>query len=293
MHALGELGQDVVRALVEDRVRRVEAKAVDVVVAHPHALRSGSPTRGRRPARSHRVAPERVVPVGEVRAEGADRLGAGADVVVDDVEQDAEAGRVGGVDEAREPVRAAVGGVRRVGVDAVVAPAALAGEGGDGHQLDRGHAQLAQALEVRDHAVERALLRERPDVQLVDDEVVERDAVPRGVRPAEAARVDDLRRPADALRLEARAGIRPRLPVEDVQVVVARAGLQDRLPDAVAGRDQIVVAGGHANGGARRVRRPDAELHAPLNGSGPEGPPECCWCRQGPDSTREPPESDP
>ena len=57
-----------------------------------------------------RLAPERLVLVGEVRAERLERRDAGrADVVVDDVEHHAEAGRVRGVDEAREPLRPAVG----------------------------------------------------------------------------------------------------------------------------------------------------------------------------------------
>jgi hypothetical protein len=64
--------------------------------------------------------------------------------------------------------------MRRVDVDAVVAPATLAGEGRDGHQLDRGHAQAAQRLESRDHGVERSLVGERPDMQLVQHELLER-----------------------------------------------------------------------------------------------------------------------
>ena len=99
-----------------------------------------------------------------------------------------------GVDEPREPVRAAVGRVRRAGVDAVVAPAALAGERRDRHQLDRGDAELAQRREVRDRAVEGALAREGADVELVDHELVERSAVPAASRPGERARVDDARR---------------------------------------------------------------------------------------------------
>ena len=67
-------------------------------------------------------------------------------MVVDDVEDDREALGVGGVDEAREVLRACRrpewGGVE---VDAVVAPAVAAGELGERHQLDRGHAELAQA----------------------------------------------------------------------------------------------------------------------------------------------------
>ena len=59
-----------------------------------------------------------------------------------------------------------------------------------------------------DRRLERALLGERPDVQLVDHRVLQlRAAVPAAVGPREAPRVDDARRPAQALGLPpARAG---------------------------------------------------------------------------------------
>src|SRR2546430_6704233 len=110
--------------------------------------------------------------------------------------------------------------MRRERVYAVVAPVAIAGERGDGHQLDRSDAELAQPAQVLDHGVERSLRRERPDVQLVEDEVVERELRPWG--DVEARRVDDPRRSEDPLRLVARAGIGPRVvPAEDVPVIFA------------------------------------------------------------------------
>ena len=74
-----------------------------------------------------------------------------------------------GVDQALEAVRAAVGVVGRVQVDAVVAPAALAGELGDGHQLDGVDAEVDEVVEVVDGAVEGPLGGERADVELVED----------------------------------------------------------------------------------------------------------------------------
>ena len=63
---------------------------------------------------------------------------------------------MGGVDEPGEPLRAAVGAVRREDEDAVVAPAALAGERRDRHQLDRGDAELGQRGQPRGRRVERS-----------------------------------------------------------------------------------------------------------------------------------------
>jgi hypothetical protein len=88
------------------------------------------------------------VALGEERPVDLERLHAArADVVVDDVEDDAQTGAVGGVDEARQAVRAAIGRVGGREVDAVVAPPVVAGELGDRHELDVGDAQLGQRRE--------------------------------------------------------------------------------------------------------------------------------------------------
>ena len=146
-----------------------------------------------------------------------------ADVVVDDVEDHRQAARVRGVDELLQPERAAVGGLGGALVDAVVAPAARAGELGDRHQLDRRHAELGQRGEVRDRALEGALGRERADVQLVDDAVVQAGGAELAVGPLEGERVDDPRGPAQALGLPARARVGQLDAVEHEHVVVALA----------------------------------------------------------------------
>src|SRR5437763_913171 len=81
------------RARVVDRVHRVEAQAVDVIVADPAARAVDDPV-------AHLVAvgsvevdgrsPRRPVAVGEVRAEVGQVVPLRTDVVVDDVEHDAE-----------------------------------------------------------------------------------------------------------------------------------------------------------------------------------------------------------
>ena len=151
--ALGQLAQHVAGPVVVDGVDRVEAQAVDVEVAHPAGRALQHPLAdavGVLAVEVDRLAPRRLVALGEERSEGLERLdAAGADVVVDDVEDDAEARGVGGVDEARQAVRAAVGRVGGGEVDAVVAPAVVAGELGDRHELDVGDAELGQRRQPR------------------------------------------------------------------------------------------------------------------------------------------------
>ena len=149
---LSELGEHVLRGLVvEDREDGVQAEAVDPEVVHPQ-LRVLDRPLAHGPLREvDRAAPGGLVAVGDVGAEGGDRLRARAEVVVDDVEDHGEADAVRGVDEAGEAVRAAVGGVDGGEVEAVVAPAPVAGEGGDRHQLDRRARRVAaRARQVRD-----------------------------------------------------------------------------------------------------------------------------------------------
>lgn len=103
------------------------------------------------------AAPQGVVGLGEVGAEAAEVVPCGAEVVVDDIERDTEAAGVRGVDEALQRRRTSVGVVDGVEGDAVVAPAALARESGDRHQLDDVDAELGEVVEALDRRVERAL----------------------------------------------------------------------------------------------------------------------------------------
>src|ERR1700761_1199680 len=64
----------------------------------------------------------------------------GAEMVINDVEDNAEPGRMAGVDESLESVRAAVWLMRGKKPDTVVTPALLATPRGDGHNLNVGYA---------------------------------------------------------------------------------------------------------------------------------------------------------
>ena len=264
---LGQLGQDVAGRVVEDGVGRVEPEPVDAVVAHPQLGVLDRPLAHRRLRVVDRVAPEGLVPVGEVGAEGAQGLVPRADVVVDDVEDDPEAFAVRGVDEARQALRPAVCRMWRPRVEPVVAPAALAREGRDRHQLDRGDAELAQLAQARDHPVERAFRAERADVQLVQHELLEREPVPGGRR----RQLHDRRRAANTVRLPAGARVGPRLAVDDVDVLVAVGGGELGLPDTVAGVGEFVLDAVQAQ--PHRIRRP-----ATRRGSRPT-PPRGAWPR--------------
>jgi hypothetical protein len=140
------------------------------------------------------------VRLGEIRSEVAEPV-ADADVVVHHVEHDGQATRVTGVHEPLQPVGPAVRLMHRPQVDPVVAPAAATGKRRHRHQLDGVHAEVAQLIEPPDSGVERALGRERADVQLVDHRSGQRAAPPAPVGPAERRMIIAAAQPVDAGRL--------------------------------------------------------------------------------------------
>jgi hypothetical protein len=146
-HPAGELGEEVSRALVDQRVRGVEAQAVDVVlvdpvqsifeeeVAHHVAVRA---------VEVHGVAPWCLMAARKVvRAEAAEVVAVGAEVVVDDVENHAEPHLMRGIHQAAEVVGRAIAARRREQGDAIVAPVARPGKVGDRHQLERRDPEVA------------------------------------------------------------------------------------------------------------------------------------------------------
>ena len=157
---------------------------------------------------------DRLAPIGLVlRAkvilgELSDVIAFGAEVVVNHVENDAQAGGVSLIDEAAEVVGPAVKPGRREQVDAVVTPAETAGEVGHRHHFQHRHAEVGQFLQFTGGRFVSPLLRERADVHLIDHLTLQAGAAPVLVGPGERRRIDDLRRAVRPLRLEARRGIR-------------------------------------------------------------------------------------
>ncbi len=181
VHTAGHRGDDVLGARVEDGPDRIQAQPIDAEVAHPALGALDHPLANRIAfgvVVVHGAAPRRLVLLGEVRTERLERRRARcAHVVVDHVEDHRQPCVVSGSDERGELVRTAVGGLGGGQIDAVVAPSVAAGELRDGHDLDRRDPELREPGKLARGGRERALRRERPDVQLVDDVLIERRRV--------------------------------------------------------------------------------------------------------------------
>ena len=139
------------------------------------------------------------------------------------------------VDQTAQIVGCPVAPGRRKERDAVVAPVARAGKVGHRHQFDRRDAERREVGQPRCHAGKRSLWAERPDVQLVEDDVVEIEAGPLIVGPVERTRVHDLRRPVHAFWLKPRCRIgKQAVVVETIAIAVAGANVgKDGRKDAI------------------------------------------------------------
>ena len=184
-------------------------------LAHPLAVRS---------VVVDGVAPRRLVTVGEIVLAERPPVGAvRSEVVVDDVEDDPQTEAMRFVDEAAQVLGPAIGAGRRPPIDAVIAPVPAAGEVGNRHQLDRGDPEPAQLGQLIDQRGKGSLRGVGADVELVDDQVVDRQTGPGFVAPLKRQRIDDLGRTVDPLRLEPRGRIRVRLAtIEPVLVAGSR-----------------------------------------------------------------------
>ena len=274
-HRVAQRADEVARAVVRDGVHRVEPERVHPEVPHPLERRlqhEGAHRAGAGAVVVDAVAPGGLVPLGEVRPPHREVVPLRPEVVVDDVQAHREAEPVRLVDEALQRLRPTVSFVHGVQLRPVVAPVAPPRERLDGHELDAGDAQLDQALQARGGGVERALRREGAHVQLVEGELLERQAG-EGVPPRVAPRVPHLRRPVDAPGLTARRGIGERSPVRQHELVTladARLGDERRPPAALPPLERVVPP---AEAHGERVSRggPDGEADAPIQHLGSVG----------------------
>ena len=222
-HSLGEFDYQGRVARVDDGVDRVEAQPIDVELLEPiervvndeiaNDLRP-------RPVVVDGVSPGRLVAIREeLWRVGRQVIPFGAEVIVDDVEEDGQAVRMGGIDQATQIVRRAVRRIGREQVDSVVTPVPTSGKIRDRHEFDHRHAEGGKVAEFPDDGFERSLRGERADMQLVEHGLGPGTRPPARIRPSEAGRVYDLARTMDVVGLIAGCGIRYREAVRQFEAV--------------------------------------------------------------------------
>ena len=237
-----------------DRVDRVEAQSVEAVFHDPVERILCEEASDLRLAEVDRRAPGRLEVVAEHGRRVARQIvSVGAEVIVDDVEEDHQIKIVRGVDQRLQLVGRAVGCVRRERQHAVVAPVAPTGKIIDRHQLDGGDAEGGQTRQVARNAAEPA---EHPAMQLVEHRLRPWSAAPMAVSPLVGGGIDH-----DTAIMHV-AGLRPgrriwHAPPTREHIAVARTGAARRfhLEPAVAlplHRNRLCAFDGD---GDRRLRR--------------------------------------
>ena len=258
-HALGQLDQEGFGSIVENRMDGVEAEPVEVEFLDPVERIVNEEFTHLLDARVDGRAPWRVVPVGEgLRRNNMDVGAFRTEMIVDDVKQHHEAGRMGGGDEGLQVLRAAIGIGRCEWQYAVITPVPPAGESGDRHDLDGGDAEVSQVAQLADGRAKRAVRGEGANVQLVDDRLLPWAADPTVVVPDIGGRVHDYAGAVHVLRLLARCGIRNAHAVrQDEAIAHARMGIvgHQLVPAVVAGAHgmaQVALVQFDQNGLMRR-----------------------------------------
>ena len=144
-HAATNLGENVlfgIGGVVVDVLRRVQAQAVQVKLIDPVCGIRGKVLADRpgiEPVEVDRLAPLGLVLVGEIGwRKCLEIVAVGPQMVVDDIQNHAEAELVGSIDKAAEVVRRSVEPRRSIQIDPVVTPAEGAREIGDRHDLQAG-----------------------------------------------------------------------------------------------------------------------------------------------------------
>ena len=147
-------------------------------------------------------------------------------MIVNRIKQHRDSAGVRGLDQRFEIIGTPIGRVRRIWQHAIIAPIAPARKIRHRHQLDRGHAEPDQMVELTDGRAKRAFIGEGADMKLI-----EHDVVPFAARPLDgpviARGIDDFARTVDVLGLEPRNGIGNQHSVGQ-RILVETAGLRCR-----------------------------------------------------------------
>src|SRR5262249_49585497 len=116
----------------------------------------------------NRCSPWRVCGSEEGRSIATEIIALRAEVIVDDIQKHHQGARMRSIDKRPQIVGRAVGAVRCIKQNAVVAPVPPPGKVGDGHELDSSDAACCDMVEFADCRAEAALRREGSDMQFQD-----------------------------------------------------------------------------------------------------------------------------
>ena len=139
-----------------------------------------------------RIAPRRAIAICKVGAKVAKIIALRTQMIVNNIQNNAETKSVRRIDESLHPVGAAVRMMRRVEIDAVVSPSARLLRIRHRHQFDMGEPRSCNT-QALGGGVKRTRGCERSDVQFVDEPDDNGACAPARVTPLERRMIDRAR----------------------------------------------------------------------------------------------------
>src|SRR4029453_4220605 len=137
-HLRSQLFKKMYRRGIDDGVHGVDAQSVEVIVLEPHeriVAKESTYFVTTNSIEINRLAPRSRVALGEIGTKPGEVVAGRPHVVVDNVQHHRQAPSVARIHQALEIIRLTVSMMRRVEIDAIVAPTAISRELGHGHNL--------------------------------------------------------------------------------------------------------------------------------------------------------------
>ena len=119
------------------------------------------------------LSPEGSVLIREIGSKVTEVIPFRAQVVVDHIEHDRQSVLVASFDQPPQALGATITILHGKRINPVVTPIAIAWELGHGHQLERRHSQFLYFIEIWNDRIERSLAAVSPDMDFIDDVVLE------------------------------------------------------------------------------------------------------------------------
>jgi hypothetical protein len=206
VNGLPDVIQYVLSAEIEDSVDGIDPETIHMIFGHPvkSILNDESPDLiTPRPIKVDSRTPWRLVAVSKIRCVITEIVSLRSQMVVNDVEKDGQAVPVAGISEILQPVRSAITVLRGVKRNAIIPPVPFPGELRHGHQLDGRYPEiLFEIVKKGDDPFERSFLRERPGVDLIENDLSRRDPSPVLIFPLKQIWIDDFGRTVNPLGLK-------------------------------------------------------------------------------------------
>ena len=152
-HFIGQLLEKMRRRSINNRVHGIKPQSIEVIVAQPHkgvVAKKSTHFIAKGSVEVDSCAPWSRVTVVKIWAETVQIVAGGSQVVVNNVENNGQTARVAGVNQMLEIIRLTVSMMRRIKVDAIIAPTAASGKFGNRHQFDMRGAEPGQMIEFFD-----------------------------------------------------------------------------------------------------------------------------------------------